>query len=179
MVSIRRSLALSFLDRYTGMATAVVAAIVLARLLTPTEIGLYAVVASLTSIAHRFRDFGIGQYLIQTTELTEDNVRSAFTLTLVFAWSIAVLFFTLSPFVAKVFNEPTVQQILIVVAINSPEPTIDPASTSPGPKRRRMPPIVCGEASVMLAGEGCSADGSLDMRWLPEKVDAASCRVFG
>jgi O-antigen/teichoic acid export membrane protein len=100
------------------MAVGAVSTIVLARLLTPEEIGLYVVVASLVSIAYRIRDFGAGRYLIQTAELTEDIVRSAFTLTLVIAWSIAVLFFTLSPFVAEVFNESTVQQILMVLAIN-------------------------------------------------------------
>ena len=116
MVSIRRSLAISFLRRYTGMAVGVVSTIVLARLLTPEEIGLYAVVASLTPIANHIREFGVGRYLIQTTELTEDNVRTAFTLTLVIAWSIAVLFFIFSPFVAEVFDESTVQQILMVLA---------------------------------------------------------------
>ncbi len=118
MVSIRHSLAMSFLGRYTEMAVAVVSIIVLARLLTPGEIGLYTVLASLIPVAHKIREFGVGRYLIQTTELTEDDVRSAFTLTLVFAWSIAVLFFTLSPFVAEVFDESTVHQILMVLAIN-------------------------------------------------------------
>jgi len=109
---------MSFLGRYTGMAVAVVSTIVLARLLTPEEIGLYSVLAALMPLAHGIREFGVGRYLIQTTELTEDDVRSAFTLTLVIAWSIAVLFFTLSPFVAEVFDEPTVRQILMVLAIN-------------------------------------------------------------
>ena len=118
MVSIRYSLAISFLGRYTEMAVAVVSIIVLARLLTPEEIGLYSVLATLIPLAHQIREFGVGLYLIQTTELTEDNIRSAFTLTLVISWLIAVLFFTLSPFVADVFDESTIQQILMVLAIN-------------------------------------------------------------
>jgi O-antigen/teichoic acid export membrane protein len=162
---------MSFLEKYTGMAVGAVSTIVLARLLTPEEIGLYVVVASLVSIAYRIRDFGAGRYLIQTAELTEDIVRSAFTLTLVIAWSIAVLFFTLSPFVAEVFNETTVQQILMVLAINF---VIIPfGSVSLALLRRSMQfgtmfkigvvtDVVCAVTAISLATMGF---GAMSLAW--------------
>ena len=44
---------------------------------------------------------------------------------------------------------------VFVVAISSPDPTIAPAMISPGPRRRRMPGIVCGGVSTAV-DSGCS-----------------------
>ena len=118
MVSIRLSLAMSFLGRYTGMTVVVMSTIVLAWLLMLGGIGLYALLAFFAPVAHHIREFELDRYLIQATELTENNGWPAFTFTLVIVWSIAVLFVTLSPFLAAVYVDPTVQQILLDLALN-------------------------------------------------------------
>ena len=46
MPSVRRALALSFVGEYSSLATHTVSAMVLARLLTPEEIGVYSVGAA-------------------------------------------------------------------------------------------------------------------------------------
>ena len=52
--SVRRSLAWGLLDNYIGIALQLVATVVIARLLTPNEIGIYSVAAVLGAMACNF-----------------------------------------------------------------------------------------------------------------------------
>ena len=91
MASIRKALSLSFASKYSSLAIHTVAIMVLARLLTPAEIGVYSVGAAVVALAHVLRDFGVGNYLIQEKELTQDRIRTAFGVALVIAWVMAAV----------------------------------------------------------------------------------------
>ena len=62
MASIRKSLALSFAAKYTDLAISIVTVMIIARLLTPAEIGVYSVGMAVAALAHVVRDFGVGNY---------------------------------------------------------------------------------------------------------------------
>lgn len=65
MNSVRRALAISFIERYALIALGLASNILVARLLSPDEIGLYSVSLAVISVAQVLRDFGIGNFLIQ------------------------------------------------------------------------------------------------------------------
>ena len=69
-MSTRRSLFFSFLDRYASLLISVLSSMLIARLLTPTEIGVYSVVMVLLIFASTVSDMGTGQYLVQERNLT-------------------------------------------------------------------------------------------------------------
>ncbi|WP_341676058.1 lipopolysaccharide biosynthesis protein [Niveibacterium sp. SC-1] len=117
-MSVRRSLVLSFAQRYTGLILQFGATLILSRLLTPHEIGVFSVCAAMVAIAHTLRDFGVSDYLIQEQELTHDRIRAAFTLTLCIAWSLALLLWLLSGVLADFYREPALAQVLPVLAAN-------------------------------------------------------------
>jgi O-antigen/teichoic acid export membrane protein len=81
-VSTRKALALSFLDRYSGLILHTVSAMVVARLLTPAELGVYSVTMVLLGFIATFRDMGAGQYLVQQKELTEERIRATWSVQL-------------------------------------------------------------------------------------------------
>lgn len=116
--SVRKTLLLSFAENYTILIIGIVGTLIIARLLTPAEIGIFSVGAVLVGIAHVVRDFGVGQYLIQEKELTEDKIRAAFALTLTIAWSMAVLLSLISVPAAKYYREPGVEWVILVLAGN-------------------------------------------------------------
>src|SRR3972149_3650089 len=58
MASIRKSLALSFAAKYSDLVISTVSVIVIARLLTPAEIGVYSVGAAVTALGHALLPFG-------------------------------------------------------------------------------------------------------------------------
>lgn len=118
MSNIRTTLAISFAERYSALLIGFVSTIVIARLLTPREIGIYSVGAAAIAVAHTVRDFGVTSYLIQEPELTPARIRTAFTITLIMAWSLAGFIWVATPFIAAFYNEPGLIMVLQVIVLN-------------------------------------------------------------
>jgi O-antigen/teichoic acid export membrane protein len=118
MSRVRQSLILQLLDSYLGLALQLASAAVIARLLTPEEIGIFAVAAVLVAMASQFRDFGLGEYLIQERELTTAKTRAAFATNIVVSWSMSLLLLSASWAVADFYRQPGIGEVMRVQAIN-------------------------------------------------------------
>jgi O-antigen/teichoic acid export membrane protein len=116
MASIRRSFALSFAAKGTTFVSATISVMVLARLLTPAEIGVYSVGLAIAALAHVVRDFGIGNYLIQEKGLTIDRIRTALGMAIAIAWTMAILLVAASLPIARYYAEPGLRNVLIVLS---------------------------------------------------------------
>jgi O-antigen/teichoic acid export membrane protein len=116
--AVRRSFLLSFADSYLGVALQLASAVVIARLLTPAEIGTFAIAAVFAALASTFRDFGVAEYLIQAKELTPQRLRAALALNIIVSWSIALALVLAAPGVADFYREPGVAQVMWVQALN-------------------------------------------------------------
>lgn len=116
--SVRRSLAISFANRYSGMIITVVSVMIVSRLLTPSQIGLFSVCVAFVGLAHIVRDLGVGQYLVVERELTSDRIRTAFGIAILSAWALAALLFGLRFAVAGFYDEPAMSGVLAVLSIN-------------------------------------------------------------
>ena len=66
--SVRRSIAFSVVERYASIAIGLVTTIILSRLLTPTDFGIFSIAMSFVMFADIFRDFGTGNYLLQARQ---------------------------------------------------------------------------------------------------------------
>lgn len=118
MKSVRRSLAWGLLDNYIGIGLQIVATVVIARLLTPNEIGIYSVAAVLGAMAMQFRDFGMAEYLIQEKNLNDQKIRAAFGVNVLLSWSMAGLFLGSSWWVADFYRQPGVGQVMRLQALS-------------------------------------------------------------
>lgn len=118
MTSVRRALALSFVERYLLIVLSFGSNIILARLLTPEQIGMYSVTLAVIGLAHVLRDFGIGNYLIQARELNDEHIRTAFGLSLILGGGLALLVFAAAPLVANFYAAPSIRPLMQLVAIN-------------------------------------------------------------
>jgi O-antigen/teichoic acid export membrane protein len=92
--------------------------IIVARLLTPEEIGLFSVSLSLIAFGHVFRDFGIGQYLVQAENVSRDHLRAANTMMIMISWSIALLFFVIRHVASNFYQNEGIAEILTLLACN-------------------------------------------------------------
>ncbi len=118
MSKLRRAVALSFAAEYTTQLMSFVSVMILARLLTPEEIGIFSLAFAIIMIAHELRTFGVNQFLIQEKELTQDKIRSAIGVLFLTAWSIAALLLATSALIADYYEEPGLQGVMIVLACN-------------------------------------------------------------
>ena len=70
MGNIRSSIVFSFAEKYLSLVLSLVGTMVLSRLLTPSDTGVYSLAAVWAGIAQVFRDLGVSQYIIQEKDLT-------------------------------------------------------------------------------------------------------------
>ncbi len=118
MSKVRKSILLISGQNYIGFALQLLASIVIARLLTPAEIGIYSVAMVFLGFAYTFRDFGVANYLIQEKDLTPDKIRSAFAMTLITGWTLAIAIWLGSGYLAEFYHEPGIKTIMMVISLN-------------------------------------------------------------
>jgi lipopolysaccharide exporter len=118
MTTVRRSLGFAFLERYLVISMQVLSFTMLARLLTPAQIGLYSVSLALISVAQVVRDFGLSNYLIQRKELDDDDVGTAFGMSALLGGSLFVLVNLCAPLVGQFYHDESLTDIVRIISIN-------------------------------------------------------------
>lgn len=118
MSNIRRSFALNLAQQYGCAAIAFISVVILARLLTPAEVGIYSVSAAVISVAHMLRDFGIGRYLIQESDLSTERFRTAYGIGIAIAWSLAAALFAFRWPFAEFYADDRLADVISVLALN-------------------------------------------------------------
>lgn len=111
-MTVRRSAYLSFATRNAGMLINFAATLVIARLLTPSEIGVFAIAAAFVTISQIIRDSGIGSYLIQERELTREHIRTAMGVGLVMGAVLSLAIILSAAPLARFYGDPGVEGVL-------------------------------------------------------------------
>lgn len=117
MHNLRQSLTITFLASNGATAVNFIVSIVLARLLTPAEIGIFSIAYVLVSVAHIFRDFGVTTYLVHEKDLTPDKIRSISGVLFTTSWTTAVVLYAVSGMAATYYREPGVKHVIEVLAL--------------------------------------------------------------
>lgn len=116
--STRSALIWSFSERYANLLLSVGGIVILSRLLTPAQVGVYSLCAAVTVIAGILRDFGVSEYLIQEKDLTRDRIRTAFGIAMAIAWAVGLCIFLSRDAMATYYREPGVSEVLAVLSLN-------------------------------------------------------------
>ena len=117
MSGVRQSLGLTLADSYFGVALQLISTMIISRVLTPKEIGIYAVAAVFSGLASMFRDFGIAEYMIQEKELTPQRIAAALTLNVVVSWMMSAAMYVGAPLVAGFYSDPGIASVMRVQAL--------------------------------------------------------------
>lgn len=118
MTTVHKSLGFAFLERYLLIGLQLVSFTLLARLLTPEEVGLYSVSMALISVAHVVRDFGLSNYLIQRTTLADESVGTALGVSLSLGSIMFVALNVGAPWVGAFYHNMRLPQIVHIISIN-------------------------------------------------------------
>lgn len=117
-VSLRRSFAIFFSAKYVELLLGLVSSLILARLLSPEEFGIYSIAASVVIIGYLFRNFGVGQYIVQVETLNDGILRTAFSVTLIISWSIGLLLLLAAPQLGDFYSNPGITTVLRFLSLN-------------------------------------------------------------
>jgi lipopolysaccharide exporter len=87
----------------------VISTLILARLLTPEDFGIYALAITAYAFVDLLGAFGFGSALIQNQEATRPHYNTAWTLHFIFSLMTASLLYLLAPFAAEFLREPQLE----------------------------------------------------------------------
>lgn len=107
--------------RASGVAFRVAAqfavAVVLARLITPAEFGLFTQALIVVGLLDVTAEIGIGAALVQRQDLTTEDIRVAFTLSLIIGVGAFLLVLAAAPLAAAALREPRVVPLIQVLSV--------------------------------------------------------------
>jgi O-antigen/teichoic acid export membrane protein len=93
-----------------------VSTVVLARLLTPADFGLVAMVTALTGLGQAFADLGLSEATIQHEEINHDQVSTLFWINVAVGLALMLAVSALAPALAWFYREPRIEDIAYVVS---------------------------------------------------------------
>ena len=94
-----------------------VATIVLARLLTPVDFGLVAMVTAISALGQAFADFGLSEATIQRPEISHEQVSTLFWINLGIGLALTLVMAALAPALAWFYREPRLVKITLTVSL--------------------------------------------------------------
>ena len=94
-----------------------VSVIILARLLTPEDYGLFAIVIAISVFVNLLKDMGLPTITIQNPEITNIQVSNLFWINTTMGFGFAFLMVVAAPFVGWIYHEPRLIPMLVVMAI--------------------------------------------------------------
>jgi O-antigen/teichoic acid export membrane protein len=116
-MSVRRSLAWMIISQGGLFILQFGSTVVLSRLLTPYETGVYAASASIIGLLSILQSFGLSLLIIREPEIDEDLIACAFTINALLATFLAATIFGLSSVGGYFLNEIGVQHVMSMLAI--------------------------------------------------------------
>lgn len=188
IASVRRALTLSFVSTYTSLAFNLATVMVVSRLLTPEEIGVFSVAMGLTALVQMLRTLGVGEYLVQAPEVDRETVRTAFTVNLAISWLLALGLYLISGVIGRFYGDPGVAKVIAVLSLSF---MVSPFGVTRIAQLRRelafgtLYKIKIGEVTVrsgMTIGLVFAGFSYMSMAWAALAATAASvvgCSVWG
>jgi O-antigen/teichoic acid export membrane protein len=81
-MSVRRSLVWTYASQATAFFVTFASTVVVARLVSPRDFGIYAMAVAITTVINVFMQFGLSKYIMREAEISRDLLRSLFTVNL-------------------------------------------------------------------------------------------------
>jgi len=108
---------MAFTSQSTGVLLTSVMTVVLARLLTPTDFGLVAMVTAFTGFGQTFADLGLSEATIQRQEITQEQVSALFWINVAIGLGLMLVTIGLAPVLAWFYRQPRLKDISLVLSL--------------------------------------------------------------
>lgn len=118
MSSIHKAILYSSASQYLGRLIGLISIVMFSRLLTPSEIGVFAIASSVALIASDLRLLGTGSYLVRETEISEQKIRSGIGLTMIISWSLGFLLIVSATWFGDFYGVPDLKIIMLILSFS-------------------------------------------------------------
>lgn len=103
--------------KYLNVFINIVIGAILARLLTPEEFGIVAIVTVFVTFFNLMSDFGIGPAVIQNQSLNDNDTSSIFSFSILVGITFAGLFYFAAPLIADFYNEEALYNVTRLLSL--------------------------------------------------------------
>lgn len=117
MSSIRTSFLFSSISQYLNKILSFAFIVITARMLTPDELGLYAIATAVVVVATEFRLMGATNYLVRAETIDRQTVRSGLGLTFCICWGMALCVFLVSSTIASFYELEALSLLFKILSI--------------------------------------------------------------
>lgn len=108
----------SAVEKYSSTIVALIVSAILARLISPAEFGIVSLATVMIAFFSIFTNMGIAPAIIQRNDLTEKNLDSIFSYTIIFGLGLCALFFSCSWLIARFYDNSQLIPICQLLSIN-------------------------------------------------------------
>lgn len=108
----------SALGQYATQIITFSSTVVLARILSPSEIGMYSIAGVTIMIAGELRSFGISHYLVREQKLDREKIQTVLGLAIGISWFLGLTIIAAAPFIANFYNQPPIKLLLWIMSVS-------------------------------------------------------------
>jgi O-antigen/teichoic acid export membrane protein len=118
-MALRKAIAWSVGGQTLSYLILFLASVVVARLLTPRDMGIFAATMALVGILNTLAAFGVATYVIRAKDFKQSTLDSAFTINAMLSCAVALAILLASFLAGRYFNSPDVARALVPLSISA------------------------------------------------------------
>ncbi|WP_221795655.1 oligosaccharide flippase family protein [Aquisediminimonas sediminicola] len=117
IISVRTAAAWALVSQYTSFTLQFITSLVLARwFITPEELGLFSIAFAAITLVAFLQDFGVTRYITGERDLSLEKLQMAFTVSVCFAWGIALLSILSAWPISWFYGDPRMLPVTLVIS---------------------------------------------------------------
>ncbi|MDS1309928.1 oligosaccharide flippase family protein [Marinobacter xiaoshiensis] len=116
MSKVRTAILFSSMSQYAVRFIGLASTMIVARLLTPDEIGTFSVASAIVMIVAEFKLLGAADYLVREEHLTDEKIRRALGLTILISWSLGLVIMALGSWASAYYGLAPLKVIFLILA---------------------------------------------------------------
>lgn len=119
MSSVKSAFSIAIGERGLLIAINLLSYVIIARLVSPEDVGLFSVTSAFVAMLAILRDFGTGYYIATTKDLTQEKLNSAFTFSFLIGFSVFLIIQAIAYPIGLYFEDSRVEALLRLISFNS------------------------------------------------------------
>ncbi|HEY1124798.1 MAG TPA: oligosaccharide flippase family protein [Sphingobium sp.] len=116
-MSMRKSLVWNYGAHFLVFAVTLGSTIVVSRLLTPHELGIFSVGIAISGLLGTLSYFGVANYLIRDQALSEQTLATGFTVNAIMCLVVGAILWQLGTIGQPLFSDPAIPRVLLWLAL--------------------------------------------------------------
>ncbi len=117
-MSVRKSVAWAFAGQFVSFGTAFAGSVIIARLLSPHELGIYVIAIATLGVLQVVAQFGASTYVVREKELLPHTLSAAFTVNAILALFLSSVVFGVSFVGGALLGDPAAGKVLRLLALS-------------------------------------------------------------